>query len=182
MKKTMITIAAIVGTTFAFAQTNFTAGYYIVNTTAKYAVITPGGDDFDSSLDNPTCYTYPSTDELKTNAGEVVIAYEVSGGKVLAFDPSGRQMVFDNVSSLTKAPAAQGAGICTLTETIQLLDGSSLTAGNYYWVIGQDVSKSTIKIQINDNKQFDVPQDKVLLLGAILKREIKDTPLNPVGN
>lgn len=162
------------------AQTNFVAGYYIVNSNAKYAVITPGGDDFDLDIDKG-CWTYPNTDELGVDAGEVVIAYEIVSGKVLAFDPSGKQVVFESVNSLTKAPAAQGAGICTLIESIQLIDGSSLNNGDYYWVIGQDVSKSTIKIQVNDNKIFDVPQDKVFLFGAFLKRELKDTQLKQVG-
>ena len=179
MKKIM-TLAAVIGTTIAFSQ-NFTAGYYIVNSTAKFAVITPGGQDFD--LDEAkNCYSYPTAEELMTDEGEVVIAYEVSGVKVLAFDPSGRQVVFENISSLTKAPTPAGAGICMLSENIQLLDGSELISGAYYWAIGQDVAKSTIQIQVADGKTFDVPQAKVILLGAYLKKQLKDAEFKAVGN
>lgn len=180
MKETIMTLSAIIWTTIAFSQ-NFTPGYYIVNSTAKFAVITPGGEDF--VLDeNKGCYNYPSAEDLMTDGGEVVIAYEVSGGKVLAFDPSGRQMVFENINSLTKAPTPAGAGICMLFESIQLLDGSALESSDYYWAIGQDVAKSTIQIQVADGKTFDVPQAKVILLGAILKKELKDVSFKAVGN
>ncbi len=180
MKKTIMTLTAVIGTTIAFSQT-FTPGYYIVNSTAKFAVITPGGEDFD--LDEAkNCYNYPTADELMTDAGEVVIAYEVSGGKVLAFDPSGRQMVFENINCLTKAPTPAGAGICMLTESIQLLDGSAIESGDYYWAIGQDVAKSTIQIQVADGKTFDIPQSKMILLGALLKKELKDVAFKAVGN
>jgi hypothetical protein len=182
MKKDILLLLAFLFLFNKVDSQEFVPGYYIINSTAKFAVITPSGDDFIENTNLTNCYGYPNIDYIKVVAGEVVIAYELSSGKVLSFYPNGRQVVFDNINNLTKAPTPVGAGICMLTESIQLLDGSTLEANNYYWAISQDLSKSTIKIQVAEGKVFEVPQSNVLLLGAILKKELKDLQLKQVDN
>lgn len=158
---------------------DFTPGYYIIEQEAKYAVLAPSGGDY--NLDMSTgCYTYPSLENLYMAAGEVVVAFEYSGGKVYCFDSNGRKLVFESLSTLTKAPQMPGAGIGVMIETIPLIDGSSLSEGAYYWVVGQDLSKSTIKIQINNRITHEIPELKIQLIGVYIKNLAKVATMRPV--
>jgi hypothetical protein len=149
---------------------DFIPGYYIINPTAQFAVAIPGGLDY--WYDDSGCMH--QSDELMMNSGEVVIAFEYSKGKYYCFDPNGRMVVFQGVNCLTAAPKADGAGVGRMEETIELLNGSSLSEGSYYWIIGQNVANSTIKIQVAEGKTYDVPQAKISLYEINLKNIMKD--------
>jgi hypothetical protein len=82
-------------------------------------------------------------------------------------------VVFQGQNCLTKAPMADGAGVGHMDETISLIDGSSIGEGAYYWIIGQNIANSTVKIQVADGKTYDVPQGKITLYGAFLKNIMK---------
>ena len=110
---------------------------------------------------------------LAMYAGEVVIAFELSKGKYYCFDPNGRMVVFQGQKCLTKAPMVAGAGVGKMIETIELIDGTSLSKGSFFWIIGQNIANSTVKIQVADGKTFDVPQDKITLYGVLLKNIMK---------
>jgi hypothetical protein len=60
----------------------------------------------------------------------------------------------------------EGAGVGRMEETIELLNGSSIEEGAYYWIIGQNIANSTIKIQVADGKTYDIPQAKITLYGV----------------
>ena len=90
--------------------------------------------------------------------------------------------MFQGVNCLTKATIVPGAGIGHMLATIQLIDGSSLSEGAYYWIVGQNISNSTIKIQVADGQTYDVPQEKIMLLSAEIRNYTKDFEFLPVEN
>jgi hypothetical protein len=96
---------------------------------------------------------------------------EQSGEVSYCFDLSGTPILVKGRSALTKAPSGFGVGI--ITAEIQLISGESLTKGMYVWIIGQDIVKQTIKIQLNDNQVLDIPETKIALLTALIKRNSK---------
>jgi hypothetical protein len=153
----------------SFAQDTLTPGYYIINSTAQYSVAMAGGADYFYD-ENGCLHAY---ENLKMAAGEVVIAYELSKGKYYCFDPNGRMVVFQGVNCLTKAPLSVGAGVGYMLETIELIDGSSLVKGSYYWIVGQNIANSTVKLQVADGKTHDVPQAKIELHGVRIKKLMK---------
>jgi hypothetical protein len=160
-----------------YAQ-EFTPGYYIINSSATYAVINPSSSDFYEN-ENGCLEMY---ELLQMKSGEVVMAYELNKGRYYCYDPNGRIIMFQGANCLTKAPIVPGAGIGHMLATIQLIDGSSLSEGAYYWIIGQNISNSTIKIQVADGQTYDVPQEKIMLLSAEIRNYTKDFEFSPVEN
>lgn len=160
-----------------YAQ-EFTPGYYIINSSATYAVINPSSSDFYEN-ENGCLEMY---DQLLMKSGEVVMTYEFHKGRYYCYDPNGRIVMFQGANCLTKAPNVPGAGIGHMLSTIQLIDGSSLSEGAYYWVIGQNISNSTIKIQVADAQTYDVPQEKIMLLSAEIRNYTKDFEFFQVEN
>lgn len=160
-----------------YAQ-EFTPGYYIINSSASYAVINPSSSDFYEN-ENGCLEIY---ELLQMKSGEVVMAYEFHKGRYYCYDPNGRIVMFQGFNCLTKAPIVQGAGIGHMLSTIQLIDGGSLSEGAYYWIIGQNISNSTIKIQVADGQTYDVPQEKIMLLSAEIRNFTKDFEFFPVEN
>lgn len=153
------------------SQNDFVPGYYIINSTAKYAVALPSGLDYSYDIDTK-CYRQYSN--LRMGSGEVVIAFEYSKGKLYCFDPNGRMVAFEGLNSLTKAPMTPGAGVGHMDETINLIDGTKIEKGSYYWITGQNTANSTITIQVADGKSFEIPQSKITLYGLFIKSLIKE--------
>jgi len=170
MKKTILSFSIFILTIFSSFAQDFVPGYYIINSTAQYAVALPSGVDFYED-ENGCMHRYET---LEMKAGEVVIAFEFAKGKYYCFDPNGRMVVIQGQNCLTKAPMVDGAGVGVMNETILLIDGSSLQEGAYYWIIGQNIANSTVKIQVADGKTYDVPQEKITLYGAFLKNIMKN--------
>jgi hypothetical protein len=169
MKNILLTfIFCVLSVFYAFAQ-EFIPGYYIINSAAQYSVALPSGVDY--YADNNGCMH--QMESLQMKAGEVVIAFELAKGKYYCFDPNGRMVVFQGQNCLTKAPMVDGAGVGHMDATISLIDGSSLGQGAYYWIIGQNIANSTVKIQVADGKTYDVPQGKITLYGVFLKNIMK---------
>jgi len=169
MKKIILSFSIFILTIVSSFAQDFVPGYYIINSTAQYAVALPSGVDFYAD-ENGCMHQYGT---LKMKAGEVVIAFELAKGKYYCFDPNGRMVVFQGQNCLTKAPMVDGAGVGHMDETISLIDGSSIDEGAYYWIMGQNISNSTVKIQVAEGKTYDVPQGKITLYGAFLKNIMK---------
>jgi hypothetical protein len=144
----------------------FIPGYYIINSSAEYSVAIPSGLDVKANKK-------VETGQLQMAKGEVVIVFEKKDGKYYSFDPNGRMVVLQGKNCLTNAPLIKDSGVGYMLETIPLIDGNQLRKGSYYWIIGQDVGKGTVKIQVQDAKTYDVPQDKIMLYGAMIKNEMK---------
>jgi hypothetical protein len=179
MKKIITSLALTLFIVSTFAQTTaFSPGWYIIEPGNKFTVLFPGGHDYDSDGDGNIIA--PDKNNLAMKAGEVVLAFENSKGKVYCFDPLGRMIAFDNFSLLTKAPTLPGCGVGLMSETIQLIGGEELMAGSFYWIVGQDLSKSTIKIQTDGGNIYDIPQDKISLLSATIKGLMKSETFIPV--
>ncbi|MFM1915366.1 MAG: hypothetical protein RLZZ531_1035 [Bacteroidota bacterium] len=167
----LITVFSFLLISQVSAQT-FTPGYYIINSSAEYCVAIPGGKDFFEY--NTGCLQQYETEDLFMNSGEIVIAFEFSKGKYYCFDPNGRMLVIQGENCLTIAPMTQGAGVGLMLTTISLIDGSELAEGSYFWIMGQNIANSTVKIQIADGQTLDIPQDKIMFYGAYIKNVMKE--------
>lgn len=125
------------------AQTTeaFSAGYYIINSTAQYAVVMPSGHDYyqnenysnsydacadSSASDEYQAPCYYRAENLRMAIGEVVYVFEFSKGKYYCYDPNGRMVVFQGANCLTKASVVTGAGVGKMEESIQILGGEYL--------------------------------------------------------
>jgi len=150
-------------------DSTFVPGYYIINSGAQYYVIQAGGSDY-----YPYNGSYQQATGLQMGQGEVVIISEFSKGIYYGFDPQGRMLAFKGKESLTKAPLKPGAGVGYMIESIELIDGSTLNDGSYYWIIGQDLANSTIIIQVQDGLTYTIPQSKIMLFNVQLKNYVKD--------
>jgi hypothetical protein len=172
MKKTILTFSLLILRIFYSNAQDFAPGYYIINSSAEYAVAIPSGIDY--YTDENGCAQQYEIESLRMNEGEVVIAYELSKNKYYCFDPNGRMVVFQGANCLTKAPNNEGSGVGKMEATISLIDGSSLEEGSYYWIIGQNTANSTFKIQVANGKTYDVPEDKITLYVVLIKNIMKN--------
>jgi hypothetical protein len=167
----LITIFSFLSFSEVNAQ-SFSPGYYIINSSAEYSVAFPGGKDFFEY--NTGCLQQYATEDLQMGSGEVVIVFEFSKGKYYCFDPNGRMLVIQGNNCLTAAPLTPGAGVGLMLSTISLIDGSEIAEGSYFWIMGQNIANSTVKIQIADGQTLDIPQDKIMFYGAYIKNVMKD--------
>jgi len=165
---------------FCYSQTStFSPGWYIIQPSATYSIVLPGSNDMVIN-DNAT-YSYPDFDDLPMASGETVLAFDFNKDKYFCFDPMGRMVVFSGASSLIKAPDADGCSVGMMNETIQLIGGEELSEGSYYWIIGQDIAKSTVTIIVAAGQKFEIPQSKITLLTATLRRMMKTDVYKPVN-
>lgn len=67
---------------------------------------------------------------------------------------------------------APNAGVGLMQETIQLLDGTELPKGAFYWIMSQNTSNLTVKITTGNGKIFEIPQSKIRLYTASIKSYI----------
>lgn len=183
MKKyLLIIIVSLLGkTTYANDTTiiiGFVPGYYIINSNAQYVVAMYSSMDYFYNEESE-CLT--AFDTVIMKAGEVVIAFELSNGKYYCFDPNGRMLVFQGDKCLSRAPITKGSGVGKLLESIELIDGGTLMQGAYYWIVGQDVSKSTITIQTEDGNKLEIPQSKIQLYSNNIKGYIKQMTFGKVA-
>lgn len=179
MKKALFILLMTLPFVVTFSQTTiFTPGWYIIENGNNYSVILAGGADYTTNQDGNI--VAPNKSDLQMSSGEVVLAFEYSKGKVYCFDPLGRMVAFDNLALLTKAPIVNGCGVGLMTQEIQLIGGDEIKAGSYFWIIGQDLSKSSIKIQVANNKVLEIPQEKISLLSATIKGLMKTELFMPV--
>jgi hypothetical protein len=88
MKKTILSFSIFILTILSSHAQEFVPGYYIINSTAQYAVAIPSGFDFHA--DENGCYS--QDENLRMKAGEVVIAFQLSKEKFYCFDPNGRMV------------------------------------------------------------------------------------------
>ncbi|MEI6767255.1 MAG: hypothetical protein WCM76_16615 [Bacteroidota bacterium] len=162
------------------AQTGaFTPGWYIIQSSAAYSVIMPGYSDL--ITDDNGIISEPDLANLPMAGGEIVLAFDFNKDKYFCFDPLGRMVVFSGAASLTKAPDAPGCGVGLMNETITLIGGEELGAGAYYWIIGQDIAKSTVTIMVQGGQKFEIPQAKITLLTAELRKYMKTEVYKPVN-
>lgn len=161
-----------------YAQT-FSAGWYIIKTNAEYTVLLPSGQDvriqdaFSSVEYDAEGYPiYSEAPKLEMSAGEVVLVFEQNKEFYYAFDPQGRMVAFKGVNSLEKAPNVPNAGVGLLIQEVELLSGETLKG--FYWIVGQDVAKSTITIQIEGGKRYDIPKENVILFSTGLRKHVKE--------
>lgn len=173
MKKLSFSLIAILFCSLSFAQTgtsaSFQPGWYIIQKGANYGVILPSYVDAAAETGTPK---EVDKNSLTMNVGEVVLAYEQKGGNTYCFDPLGRLLVFQN--GLQKAPINAVSSVGIISKDIELLEGDDLKAGAYVWIVGQDVAKSTLKIQLAGNKILEVPKDSIELISKVIRSIAKE--------
>lgn len=108
------------------------------------------------------------------NLGEVLIVYEYLNGIYKCFDLNFQTVFIKGLNALTKVQKIDGAGIGKIIETIELIDGNSIKMDNYYWVISQNTTNSTVKIQIADGKIIEIPQSKIKFYDSEMNKKIKN--------
>ncbi len=181
MKKSLfVTVLVVLIQLTVFSQNeSFVPGWYIIQSEATYSVVMPSSNDMIQNEDGS--YTYPNYDDLPMAAGEVVLAFDLNKDKYYCFDPMGRMVVFNGANSLVKAPLVVGCSVGLMNESIQLIGGEELSEGSYYWIVGQDLSKSTVTIMINKNQKLEIPQTKITLLTATIRQIMKNDTYKPVN-
>lgn len=108
---------------------------------------------------------------LSLNRGELIMLDEIVNDVYIGRTINGAKVFIKGKNSVSKTQ--EGVGYCQLKESIDFIDGSFINAGTNYWVISQNIANSTVRIQIQDGKSLDVPQSKISLTSAIVKREIQ---------
>jgi hypothetical protein len=178
-KTTLFTFLSLFLTFQVYAQT-FTAGWYIIKSNATYTVLLPSGEDVrkqsafeEIRYDEEGYPIYNEPPKLEMNAGEVVLVFEQNREYYYAFDPHGRMLAVKGANSLEKAPNAPNAGVGLLMTEVELISGETLKG--FYWIVGQDVAKSTITIQIEGGKQYNIPKENVVLFSTGLRKHVKET-------
>lgn len=109
--------------------------------------------------------------DLSINKGELVKLDEFVNDVYIGHTINGAKVFIKGKNSVSKTQ--DGVGYCQLQESIDFIDGSVINAGTNYWVISQNIANSTVRIQLQDGKSLDVPQSKISLTSAIVKREIQ---------
>jgi hypothetical protein len=191
-KQLFLLIFLLIGSWVGKAQT-FSAGWYIVKENAQYAVIQHSVFDVEITpleekrVEEPVTEEYPEykfapsevncTPHLKDvtiHAGEVVFIMEQSKDFYFGYDASGRMLVFKGANSLEKAPQVPNAGVGVLIQDVELINGETVRGNCCYWIVGQDVGKSTITIQLEGGKKYEVPQSNMLLYSVNLRKHVKE--------
>jgi len=163
-------------TNCVFAQ-NFSPGYYLVNTDAEFTILSGSISDFQQnekgeytlSKNETGQFTLTKLD-LIYGLNEVVYAYDYHKEKYFCFDPIGRVVVFKGMNSLVPVSILTQTGIGLLKETVNFIDGSSLYSGSYIWLVGQNISNSTVIVELANKAQIEIPQSKVELTTSELRK------------
>ncbi len=112
------------------------------------------------------------------NKGEVLNVYEYNNNMFYCNTLNGSKLILKGQNSLSKV--LKGAGIGKIIEQIDLIDGSTINEGKYYWIISQNVANASVKIQIEDGKTIDVPQSKISFYSTELKKKVNDLKFTKV--
>ena len=79
--------------------------------------------------------------------GQIVIGCMLLNSNVYCIDLNGNEIVFSSLADLTKAPSTGSIGLMNSESAEELMDGPTLWNG-YYWILSQNTSNGTVKIQL----------------------------------
>lgn len=172
----ILAITSIICSIHSIAQTDFIPGYYIVNSKAKFAEKTELNDEYFlyeprikddetyqlTNEDGEYLYTKHTTELVKVRLmeGHVVIALMVVSNLVYCFDLQGNSFVFSSITDLMKAPKTGTIG--KMTDSIDIMDGSTLCCG-YYWILSQNIVNETVTIQL-PKSTIEIKEEKITFL------------------
>jgi hypothetical protein len=168
MKHLKTLILLLIAATSAKAQA-FQPKWCIIQKKASYTILFPSFKDAEliGSLN-------VEKNDMAMAAGEVVLAFDKKEGLTYCFDPFGRMVVFKGDSSLLAAPVSNIASVGLILKDIEMLEGRDLLEGFYVWVIGQDVSKNTIKVMLDKGRVLDIPKDSIQLFSKKIRTMSKE--------
>jgi hypothetical protein len=168
MLKTLLLVTTFLFVNLSFGQTStFVPGWFIVEKGASYT----NYDLLNFAFGGEAINNQENLFALKV--GETVFATDFSGDVYYCFDPTGTPILIKGKASLTKATTGFGVGI--IVSAIQLVSGESLEPGMFVWITGQDVVKQTITIKLADQEVLEIPETKIALLTALIKKNSKAT-------
>lgn len=173
------------------AQNPFVPGWYVIQPTATYSVLLMSSADMGEYMKSgrgvgKTDQAEVVSDLKSFQSGlpmaqnEVVFVFDQSKDTYLAFDPLGRMVAFKGAGTLRPAKVAPSAGVGHIAQKIQLISGEELTAGSFVWVTNQDVGRSVVTIQIADDRELEIPQEKISLWSADQRRNLAQAKYVPV--
>jgi len=163
MKKALSIVFLTILTNTLFAQTEFQPGWFIVQRGAEYSNTLPGFEDFNGKAK----ISGLELEALQTHIGEPVLAFYKKDDYFSCFGPMGRRLVFRK--GLKPAPNSSISRLGIMLDDIEILDGHNLRQDSYVLIIGQDIAKNTYKIIVEDDKQIDIPTDKIQLISSHIK-------------
>jgi len=157
----------------ARAQSEFTAGWYVVQPDAEFAVLQLAGSE--TSGDSATdAGTYA---QVGIGTGEVVLAFEVQNDTYLVYEWFGRLSAVRGAGALRKAPA--GGRPAYLVEDVQFLD-RMISAGAAVWVTSIDAASGTASIVLENDRRESIPSRSVGVLMNAYSRVLPQLTFKPV--
>ena len=151
----------------------FTPGWYIVQPAAEFAVLQLSAQELtgDSTAD------IMAHQQAAINRGEVVLAFETSGGTYLVFEWFGRLSAVRGGGALIKAPEGGRPGV--LSEEVQFLD-RVLSAGSSVWVVAIDAGARTASVVLDGGRRETVPSTSVAVVMNAYGQTLRDLSFRPV--
>ena len=150
-------VASLTKPPAAYAQDDFTAGWYIVQPTAEFAILQLAGSEVtgDSIID---ASTYA---QVGIARGEVVLALEHTSGTYLVLEWFGRLSAVRGAGALIRAPVSGRPAF--LTEDVQFLD-RIVTTGSAVWVTAIDAGAGTATVVLDGDRRETLPSRAVSVL------------------
>ena len=178
MKAVIMLVSALAvpfGTLVGQTQTGggFTPGWYIVQPAAEFAVLQLSAQELtgDSTAD------LMAHQQAAINRGEVVLAFEMSGGTYLVFEWFGRLSAVRGGGGLIKAPEGGRPGV--LSEEVQFLD-RVLSAGSSVWVVAIDAGARTATVVLDGGRRETVPSTSVAVVMNAFGQTLRELSFRPV--
>lgn len=133
-------------------NSEFSAGWYIVEPVSQFAVL-------QRSIDEKS-----STEALTTlDSGEAVIAFEFSNDTYYCFQSMGRINAIRGKNSLTKAT---GTGRpCLIKEDI-IQNDLKILKGTTMWVVSANDKNNTATLQLAGRKTLEISLSKIIILSS----------------
>ena len=155
---TFLSGAFLCGPNVVLAQSDFAAGWFIVQPTAEFAVLQLAGSEVSGdSLTDAAMFQ-----EVGIGTGEVVLlAFEFQNGTHLVFEWFGRLSVVRGIDALRPAPP--GGRPAFVTEDVQLLD-RVLNRGSAIWMTDIDAGTGTATVVLEGDREESVPSRAVSAL------------------
>ena len=162
---TFLSGAFLCGPNVVLAQSDFAAGWFIVQPTAEFGVLQLAGSEVSGdSLTDAAMYQ-----QVGIGAGEVVLAFEFQNGTYLVFEWFGRLSAVRGTDALRPAPP--GGRPAFLTEDVQFLD-RVLNSGSAIWVTDIDAGTGTATVVLEGDREESVPSRAVSVLMNAYSRVI----------
>ena len=157
----------------AKATDAFTPGWYIVQPTAEFVVLTLAALD----LQRDSTGGRAALARARIKTGEAILAFEQTSHGYLCFEYFGRMSAVRGPEALKKAPPTGRPGV--LQEDVQLMD-RVLGSGSSFWVLSIDAATGTATIQLDGGRREKVPNKSISVLANAFDQYLANAAFKPV--